>query len=169
MKLKNIVLILLYILLGGLAFWTPDVVLHARRAYEISGRDVAVITLLLPWTLLTCYGITLWLAGRKSQNPSVAIFMLIGVWLLGSTAMMLGASYSGGGFATSGIDVWYFVFHLPPYTFILSTHDGSLFGLILASALMLFMHYRFERHRWFLSKRIQNLIRSFISESRAYD
>ena len=157
MKLRSIVWVLVYMAAGGVAFWAPDVALQASRAYEFSGRDAAILTLLLPWTLLTCYGILLWLRGSQSNEPSISIFMLIGVWLLSSLSMMIGASFSGGGFAMPGAEVWIVIALglLPPYTFIMATYDGSLLGLLLATALMILMHLRFERNRWVLPVRIR--------------
>jgi uncharacterized membrane protein YidH (DUF202 family) len=104
MRLKSIFRTLFYIVLGGIAFWAPDIIVHALRAYEFSGRDVAVVSLLSLGMLLASYGLVYWSRGERRNAPSIAVPMLVGIWLFSSTAMMIGASYAGGGFAVTGID-----------------------------------------------------------------
>lgn len=128
-------------LLGGISFWTPDIIIHALRSYKFSGPDVLVVTLLSLGSLLVCYGMVSWSLDKRRKAPLIAIPMLIGIWLLGSTAMMIGASYSGGGFASSEVSTWYGVALglLPPYTFIMATYDGILGALLIAHVLMILM------------------------------
>ncbi len=159
MRLENIFWILFYIFVGGAAFWSPDVLLHAYRGYGFSGRDSLLLSVLLPWALVACYGILLWLRGGRGIAPSIAFFMLVGVWILGSLGMMIGASFSGGGFAMPGAEVWVVIALgiLPPYTFIMATYDGSLLGLLVATVLMVLMHVRYEKEHWILPARLRKL------------
>ena len=68
--------------------------------------------------------------------------MLFGIWLLGGLAMMIGATFSGGGFAgPDGLRGALFVVAtslLPVYTFVMATYDGSV-GALLAVSLVLFL------------------------------
>jgi hypothetical protein len=62
--------------------------------------------------------------------------MLAGIWLSGGICMLIGASFSSGGFM--GPDVRGVLFltaisWIPLYTFIAATYDGSLGALVLAS------------------------------------
>jgi hypothetical protein len=136
----------LYGILGAASFWTPDIFLNAR------GSGSLLLFTLLPTVgfLIAC--LTTKKLGGSISGPSVATYMIIGVWLLGSTAMMIGASFSGGGFSSSALDTIVVIFLglLPPYTMIMSTYDGSLFGLLLVSFLAVFAHFQFESDNWVL-------------------
>ena len=154
--MKAIRWILIYMVLGGISFWAPGVVLHAMKAGEFSAREVWALTLLLPWSLLTVYGILWQFKGKQMGDPSIAIFMLLGCWIMGPLAMMIGATFSGRGFHEP--DTWLFTIIatilFPIYTFMLSTYDGTLGGLLLVSALLITMHLKYERsHYWFIPKR----------------
>ena len=85
-------------------------------------------------------------------NFSRAAFMLLGMWLFASTAMMIGASFSGGGFATGFSDTLVVIVLglVPPYTLIMSAYDGTLVALLVATFLAVGMHYLFEPHDWIL-------------------
>jgi hypothetical protein len=89
---------------------------------------------------------------QASDGPSVAIFMLLGIWVFGSTAMMVAASFYGAGFLMSRSDLMTVITLglLPPYTLMMAAYDGSVFGLVFASLLMPAAHLRFEKHRWVL-------------------
>jgi hypothetical protein len=78
--------------------------------------------------------------------------MLVGVWMLGSLAMTVNATFTGGGFARPVWDVWVVIALgiFPPYTYIMATYDGSLGGLLLATALMGLMHFKYERKSWMI-------------------
>ena len=127
-------------LLGALAFWAPDVFIHAIRRYAFSGLDVLIVTVLSPLTLFFVLFRSLTLF--QLQAGRSAIRMLIGIWVLGGLFMMIGASFSGGGFAGPGIRETLSLILmslLPIYTFMMATYDGSLGALILTSLALLFM------------------------------
>ena len=66
----------------------------------------------------------------------LALAALVGIWLSGSLAMMINSTLSGGGFKQSvgGTLIAVALGLLPPYTFIMSTYDGTLGALLLVSA-----------------------------------
>ncbi len=148
-------IILTYALIGGLTFWGPDIVLHAKR-YE----DLLIRSSLLPLVVLASY----WIVSRyhrAATGPSVAISMLLGMWLLGSTAMMIGASFYGGGFAMGRSDVMTVILLglIPPYTLMMAAYDGSVLGLLFGSLLLLAAHLKYERHHWVAPPPIGNWLR----------
>ncbi len=125
------------ILLGAVAFWLPDILLHALRGYNFNGRDVRIVTIVSPLTLLIAF----FLAKRTDKatpQRSVVPALLAGVWLLGGLFMLVGASFSGGGFVSPGGARWVMITILlsvlPMYTFIMATYDGALGALLLVTA-----------------------------------
>jgi hypothetical protein len=69
------------------------------------------------------------------------------VWLFGSFAMLINASFSGLGFNGSVEDgvIVTAMGILPPITFMMSAYDGTLGALLLASGLMLVLHRKTEK------------------------
>lgn len=133
------------ILLGALCFWGPELLIYALTRHE---TNWTVITYLLPSTLFAAYFLVLFLRGARPENPSAAIYMFAGVWLLGSTAILLGSTFQGAGLyggAESLLVVPMGLF--PPYTCIMATYDGSLFALLFTLLLPL-CHTVFERKSW---------------------
>jgi hypothetical protein len=124
--------------LGAIAFWTPDVVVHAVRRSLFGRSDVLALTVTMPLILFVA-----WAAGAKCLGitaRATAIRMLLGIWLLGGLFMTAGASFSGGGFVgPDGVRGAFTVIGmslLPVYTFIMATCDGSLGGLLLVTAVL---------------------------------
>lgn len=132
---------LLIVLLGALAFWGPDVVVHAVSRYSFNGLGVLAVTVGCPLVLFS----TLFPFARSVQvSPGrTAIRMLLGIWLFGGLFMMAGASFSGGGFSTPDGVLGGFTVALmsllPIYTFIMATYDGSLGALLLSSIVLVFI------------------------------
>src|ERR671939_2064132 len=154
--MKSVGWIIIYLIAGGLIFWTPSIIIHATRGYAFDGKDVGLITLLLPWVLLTFYALLRWIKGKQIGGPSMASFMLVGIWIFGSLATGISATFTEGGFALPGREAWFVIMLglFPPYTFTMSTYDGSLGGLLLATALMILMRFKYERKNWVLPPRI---------------
>ena len=139
---------------GALGFWGSEIVLYAWTRHEL---DIRLQTVLLPVSLLVSYFIVWRMERRKAgAGPSTAIFMLAGLWLLGTTAIMVGMTFLGAGLRNVG-----FVGALgsvlmgaiPIYTFIAATYDGSLIALFIASVMMPILHVIFERDRWIIPPR----------------
>ena len=135
---------------AGVAFWTPDVLLQAYRGPQFSGKDVLLLSFLMPLAVFLCYCILFKLSKAFRHPALIAFFMLVGIWLLGSSAMMINATFSSGGFDGRASEVLTVIALgiLPPYTLMMATYDGSLLALGVASLMMLILGLVFERHRW---------------------
>jgi hypothetical protein len=135
-----------YVVFGATAFWLVDVVLNAFHI-----NSLLLFTLVPTLGFLTFYVIARKI-GRKKQHPSIAVFGVLGVWLLGSTATMVGASFSGGGFKTGLLETFIVILLglLPPYTMIMSAYDGSLLALLLITCFGVGAHLQFEIEHWVL-------------------
>ena len=134
-------------LLGAVGFWLPDTVWHAVKGMNFGGADVRAITLTMPLTLLGTYVLARrW--QRKEPRQPVGWPLMAGVWLLGGVFIMIGASFSGGGFAgpegLRGAVIVLLLSVVPIYLFILATYDGSLaalLGVSIIAALARFIEY----------------------------
>lgn len=128
--------VLRLMLTGAIGFWLPDAVLHALRRNEFNGRDVGIVTVVAPLTLLITFLLVKW-ADSGAPEKQVGLPLLAGVWLFGGLFMMVGASFSGGGFMSPGgvrfaaISILLSVF--PLYTYMMAAYDGSLFALLLVT------------------------------------
>ena len=128
------------LLLGAVSFWAPDVIVHGITRRSFSGIHTLLLTILLP----LCFTYTYVIARRRYCNAKtfIALPMLIGLWTLGGLFMSVSASFSGGGFASPGglRDAFLLILlsFLPPYTFMMATYNGTLFGLLLATVAPLF-------------------------------
>jgi hypothetical protein len=149
---------LLYALLGAVSFWLPDVLLNAKTIESLALHTILPIT-----ALLVCYAIVRHRV-KDYPGPSVAMFMMLGLWCLGSTAMMVGSSFfQGGGFRAGTSDALIVIALglLPPYTLMMATYDGSVIGLFVGTSLMLGAHLLFERNHWVLPPLISAWLRRF--------
>ena len=166
-KMTNSVRCIIYMLVGAVAFWTPNILLSYRRGYDFEPRDQWLVLLLLPWALFAFYR-ALWRWGRVGTKlPSMAVYMLFGVWLTGSLALMAGATFSGGGFNLPVAEVLMTVVNgiFPPYTFMMAMHDGSLYALMAATLLMCLLHLKFERQHWIVPPGIINRFKKLFAPS----
>jgi len=130
--MKTLKWALIWLACGAVLFWTPDVVLHGLAAGKFSGRHVLILTYGLPLVVLT----SLLLIGRfrwTENRKLIAPFVLLGIWLAGGLAMTIGATFSGGGFATSGGWKGLGLGAIPPFTLMMASYDGSLFALLLTT------------------------------------
>ncbi|MBI2817161.1 MAG: hypothetical protein HYX72_09500 [Acidobacteria bacterium] len=79
----------------------------------------------------------------------MSLWMLLGVFLLGSLFMEIGATPHQGGFSRLGgwtAVKWLLVSSLvPPVTIVRSGYHGSVFGLLFVTVVMFIMHAKFER------------------------
>jgi hypothetical protein len=138
---------LIYGLLGGLVFWTPSVVVHWMRAYRFSGFDVIGLTVLLPMTTYVFFRTVWWRLREQESRLSQALFAVLGIWIIGPSMLTFSSSFCGGGLSQPG--AWhFFVFGtllFPVFTFIMSTYDGTLGALLLATLLLPVMaNYRLK-------------------------
>jgi len=121
-------------LLGGIGFWLPDTMLHALRASGFNRRDVGIVTLVSPLTLL----VTFFLVNRTEKTfprAQTVLGLITGVWMFGGLFMTIGATFSGAGFKTApgGAMIAILLSLLPIYTYIMATYDGTLAALLLAT------------------------------------
>ena len=148
-------------LVGALSFWGPQLLLYALKRKAL---DVSVVTSVDLCVLLFAY----FIAGRfqmrnRVGGPSRGTFMLLGIWILGPTAMLIAATLQGAGFFTLGASSGLITAILglfPPYTFVTATYDGSLYALIIASILLMVFHFVFERENWIIPPRWSAHLRS---------
>ncbi len=123
-------------LLGAVAFWLPDVLLHALRGYNFNGRDVGIVTIVCPLTTLIAFFVAK-RTDKTDPSQSVIPALLVGVWLFGGLFMLAGASFGGAGFLTPNGARWVMFTILlslvPIYTFIMATYDGALAALLLVT------------------------------------
>lgn len=129
-------------ILGAFSFWLPDALWHAIRGSRFNGRDVVALTFLLPFTLLMAY---LLVKRHHPNEPSKSVGwpLVVGVWLLGGCFMVIGASFSGGGFVgpdgfLGGVRM-ILISVLPIFTIDMATYDGSLGALSIVSVAALFV------------------------------
>ena len=123
--------------LSGLAFWFPSIIVHAIRGYQFGhGRFDVIGVSILP-IAVTYLELGLLSRQRPSfmSRASIAMWMFLGIWMLGPLCIMIGASFSGGGFARPGM--WHDILILssifPLATFDASTYDGTLGAVVLVT------------------------------------
>lgn len=123
-------------ILGAFSFWLPDVLWHAIRGSKFNGRDAIALTVALPLTLLIVF---VFLKRRLPSEPSKSAGwpLVAGVWLLGGSFIVIGASFSGGGFVgpdgfLGGVRT-ILISVLPIFTIDMATYDGSLGALFIVS------------------------------------
>jgi hypothetical protein len=113
-------------------FWIPTLLLHAVRGSLFSGRDVLVLSAVLPALVLIGFGVIARYVGPRAT----AFWMLLGIWLPAPLMTTINGTFTGGGFARAGglrsAAVGTALF--PVYALLMSAYDGTLFALLLASA-----------------------------------
>jgi hypothetical protein len=134
LAMKNIIRILVCVL-AGFTFWIPSIIIHAISGHHFGElpfgiMSMTILSVALPFVTLHS------LAKRVAlRNGIIALLMLLGIWIFGPLGTLISASFSGGGFTQPGSadmlrdGILLFV----PYTFMMSTYDGSLVALIIAT------------------------------------
>jgi hypothetical protein len=127
-------------LLGAVGFWLPDTFLHGLRGYNFDGRDVRIVTIVSPLTLLITFFLVRW-ANKTAPRLQIIPSLIVGVWIFGGLFMTIGATFTGGGFKTpaGGALIAILLSLLPIYTFIMATYDGALAALLLVTAVAFFV------------------------------
>jgi|HubBroStandDraft_6_1064221.scaffolds.fasta_scaffold244946_2 hypothetical protein len=125
-------------LLGGLVFWTPNVVVHWIIAYRFSGFVVIGLTVLLPATTILFFRTFLWPSSLQESRLSQAVIAVLGIWVTGPSMLTFSSSFCGGGLTQP--DAWrFFVFGtllFPLFTLVMSAFDGTFFALLLTTVLL---------------------------------
>lgn len=129
---------LTHALLGGLVFWTPNIVVHWIIAYRFSGFDVIGLTVLLPATTILFFRKVSWPSLKQESRLSEALFCVLGIWITGPSMLTFSSSFCGGGLSQP--DAWrFFVFGtllFPLFTLVMSAYDGTFFALLLTTLLL---------------------------------
>jgi hypothetical protein len=134
--MKLLFAVLIYIV-SGVAFWIPSVVIHAIRGTNFGGSIYDLIAIsLLP---VIAAVVTLEMIDRlrigDCRRGILAVWMLVGIWVLGPLMMTTGASFSGGGFARP--DTWQMLALAIPlfmhFTWMMSVYDGTLGALVVVT------------------------------------
>ena len=121
-------------LAAGIAFWIPSILVHCvRRDFGASRLDLLAVSI-LP---LAASVITLESLYRRhrtsSRRGTIALWMLLGIWVFGPLCTTIGATFGGGGFTQPG--GWHILLlGIPlfvPLTFTMSTYDGTLGALLV--------------------------------------
>jgi hypothetical protein len=129
--------------IGAVSFCVPDILWHAIRGAQFSGRDVLGLTVVLP---ISFFGAYKKLQGR-GREETILRWMLLGLWLLGGFLIvlggfliMVGASFAGAGFNESSLQILP-ISLIPGIVYILGAYDGSLGALIIVSAVSLLIWF----------------------------
>jgi presenilin-like A22 family membrane protease len=96
-------------LLGtGLAFWLPDVAVHAAYREAFGAAAVLLLTALLPALAGAFFSVFVFALRYQRRGSgglpvlSSSFAAVLGVWVTGPLMMTVTAAFSGGGFAAPG-------------------------------------------------------------------
>jgi hypothetical protein len=134
--MKVIFAVFAYIV-SGVAFWIPSVVIHAIQGVKFGGSiyDVIAISLLPVLAAVVALEMIDKLRIGGCRRGIIAIWMLVGIWILGPLMMTVGASFSGGGFVRP--DAWRMLALAVPlflhFTWMMSAYDGTLGALVIVT------------------------------------
>lgn len=152
------------LIVGGLAFWIPEIVLLHSITSESAWLPASFVG---PTVLLALYLVAVRCRRNISAGPSSALFAIAGVWATAPWLMLVGASVQTPGMFHNMrfIDYAYLCLMsiFPPLTLWTSAMDGSAYGLILVTILMPICHVLLEKQRWLIppgSRRFMHLNRS---------
>ena len=128
----------MYALLGGFVFWTPNVAAHWIIAYRFSGYAVFGLTILLPAITILIFRGFLWPALKQESRLSQSLFAVLGIWITGPSMLTFSSSFCGGGLTQP--DAWRFFVYgtplFPLFTLVMSAFDGTFFALLLTTVLL---------------------------------
>ncbi len=137
---------LVYILVGGFAFWLPDIILDAFLRKDIDKR--IILALLMPASLAIGFWILHFRLFKRTRSFG-ALHMLAGMFLLGPLLLNIANSFIGGGFSSfeRGSDWLWFLLtsFFPPYFLIMAVYDGSAAALIFGSVMLVGLHLYSKR------------------------
>jgi hypothetical protein len=141
--------VLIVLMLGGTAFWLPVVVLFPLSASEKTWMLVA--SFIPPLALFAFCRVACWYVRHKVAGPSMCLFSLIGVWLTGPWFMTLAAALRKPEILKTSSYAFLSVMSVLPYwTLYMSLMEGSGYGLLIATLLLPFLRYWWERESWLI-------------------
>jgi hypothetical protein len=134
--MKTLFAVLTYIV-SGVAFWIPSVVIHAIRGMKFGGSIFDIVAIFLMPLLAAVVALEV-LDKRRiggCRRGIIAVWLLVGIWILGPLMMTISASFSGGGFARA--DAWRMLTLAIPlfmhFTWMMSAYDGTLGALVIVT------------------------------------
>lgn len=142
MKLRTTWGRIICFVLGGFCFWAPTTVIHILTRRDL---NLVVATVLPPAALLGAYfGLR-----RHIQLKNAALWMLAGLYVLGPIFIMAGWTPLRGGFYIPLAGWRDFVYlalicFVPPFTLVLAGYDGTMFGMLAATVLMIAINRKME-------------------------
>lgn len=140
---------LFYFSLGAISCWGPEVVFASifRRP-----GNWQLLNIGLPLCVVGAYFVALRSKKRSPHEPSLARCMLVGVYASAPWLIGLENTFMGAGFRDmhkfSDWAVLLISSLVPIYTFVISTYDVSLFGLVVVTSFLIFAHNRWEKGSW---------------------
>jgi len=126
-------------LIGGAAFWLPDI---ALRWMPFTSRTLS--SLLVLFVPLAFIGVWVGVARHKSfvgHSIGIPAFLLLGIWFFGPPAMTLGelpyamrgADFELSAYLSMTLIAW---IGFPLFTFMMSAYSSSMGGLLFVSFLL---------------------------------
>lgn len=125
---------------GAVLFWGVDALVHVIRGPHLLGRDVLLLTFILPVVPMAAFGFIVQRRISRLAIRTVAWSLVGGIWLFGPLLMGLSLSMQGLGFTNVPVDrlgtgvLWLLALGvLPISTLMMSAYDQSTFALLGAS------------------------------------
>lgn len=150
--LKELLVLPGYMLVGALAFWIPDILIHDRLADSATpGRMVLLLGVALPTSVLLLYIIVRAIAPSLAKARPLAGIFLAGIWCLCPIIMFAAALMADmPGLLEPGAVFWtvFIIIVSPPYTMTISFQDSSILGLLFISAVLGILTATREQMAW---------------------
>jgi hypothetical protein len=130
--------VILAALLGAVAFWFPDILVHALSPNFGTLNEPLWMAVFLP--VFTLGALRALQILNKDSGRALPVAMIVGVWALGPLAMMANASPSAGGFPKAGLwDLLLPVLAFPLFTPLMASRDGTLVALVAVTVALVFV------------------------------
>ena len=142
--MKKTLIRVLLIFTGGVAFWGPLVLIEILTRQEFH----PLLAIFLPPATFMLGYLSIKYAHVESVR-SIALWMLMGVCVLGPWMMTIGASAHGGGFTQMhGWRDWRWLLLstvVPIYTLAMATYNLTVLAVFGTTAIAALLHSQFER------------------------
>jgi uncharacterized membrane protein len=163
--MKDGLLALASLIVGGLAFWISEVIVLHLVVSESAWLPASLVG---PMILVAFYFVTARQRRKNSVGPSSALFAIVGVWSTAPWLMLLSASLQTPGMLKHMRFIDYAYLCLmsicPALTLWTAAMDGTAYGLILVTITMPICHSMLEKERWLIppsARRFMHLNRGY--------